>query len=316
MNKVSDMCEAQITNEPLHNSKLVLGAVLSLFDGISCGQVALNKAGIKYNEYYASEIDKYAIQIAQKNYPNTKQLGDVCKLNTSSLPKIDFLIGGSPCQNLSNVNVYSDAKGLDGGKSKLFWEFVRVFNEVKPRYFLLENVGSANVNDIEIINKELGVVGKKYNSKNLSKQYRNRIYWTNIPFDENYSEPQESMKTILQSQVEDKYYISEKMRDYIMSVGTGGWQSGKLEIDLDIARPLTATMHKMHRADTDNYVTGIAPQGKTNIRKLTPLECERLQTLPDNYTCGVSDTQRYIMIGNGWTIEPIVHILSYIQEPS
>ena len=101
-----------------------------------------------------------------------------------------------------------------------------------------------------------------------------------------------------------------------MSVGTGGWQSGKLEIDLDIARPLTATMHKMHRADTDNYVTGIAPQGKTNIRKLTPLECERLQTLPDNYTCGVSDTQRYIMIGNGWTIEPIVHILSYIQEPS
>jgi DNA-cytosine methyltransferase len=287
--------------------------VLSLFDGMSCGQIALNKIGIEYENYFASEIDKYAIQVTQKNYPNTIQLGSVTEVKGSNLPKIDLLIGGSPCQNLSNVNVYSDAKGLDGGKSKLFWEFVRILNEVKPTYFLLENVGSANNDDIEIINRELGVTGKKFNSKNLSKQYRNRIYWTNIPFDENYSEPQESMKKILQDTVEDKYYISEKMRDYIMSIGTGGWQSGKLEIDLDVARPLTATMHKMHRADTDNYVTGLAPFGKTNIRKLTPLECERLQTVPDNYTAGISDTQRYIMLGNGWTVDVIAHIFSFLK---
>lgn len=286
--------------------------VLSLFDGISCGQIALERVGVEVDNYFASEIDKYAIQVTQKNYPNTKQLGSVTELNGINLPKIDLLMGGSPCQNLSNVNVYSDAKGLDGGKSKLFWEYVRVLKEVNPTYFLLENVGSANKDDIEIINKELGVVGKKYNSKNLSKQYRNRIYWTNIPFDNLYSEPQDSMKTILQKEVNDKYYISEKMRDYIMSLGTGGWQSGKLEIDLDIARPLTATMHKMHRADTDNYVTGVAPNGKTEIRKLTPIECERLQTIPDNYTEGVSDTQRYMMIGNGWTVDVIAHIFKQL----
>ena len=283
--------------------------VLSLFDGMSCGQIALDKLGIKVDNYFASEIDKYAIKVTMKNYPNTKQIGNVVDVKCEDLPNIYLLFGGSPCQNLSNVNVYSDAKGLKGGKSKLFWEYVRVLKEVNPTYFLFENVGSANKDDIKIINKELGVVGKKYNSKNLSKQYRNRIYWTNIPFDNLHSEPQDSMKTILQKDVNDKYYISEKMRDYIMTSGTGGWQSGKLEIDLDIARPLTATMHKMHRADTDNYVTGVAPNGKTEIRKLTPIECERLQTVPDNHTEGVSDTQRYIMLGNGWTVNVITHIL-------
>jgi DNA-cytosine methyltransferase len=287
--------------------------VLSLFDGMSCGQIALNKVGIEYENYFASEIDKYAILVTQKNYPNTKQIGSVIDVKGINLPKIDLMFGGSPCQNLSNVNVYSDGKGLNGSKSGLFWEFVRVLREVRPTYFLLENVGSANKEDIEIIDKELGVKGKRYNSKNLVPQYRNRIYWTNIPFDENYSKEQLSMKSILENYVDDKYYISEKMRDYIMSAGTGGWQSGKLEIDLDLARPLTATMHKMHRADTDNYVTGLSPIGKTNIRKLTPLECERLQSVPDGYTNGISDTQRYMMLGNGWTVDVIAHIFSSLK---
>jgi len=282
--------------------------VLSLFDGMSCGQIALDQLGIKVDNYFASEIDKYAMQVTMKNYPNTRQLGDVTEIKYSGNYNIDLLIGGSPCQNLSNVNVYSDSKGLEGSKSKLFWEFVRVKNEFKPKYFLLENVGSANKEDIAIIDRELGVKGKKYNSKNITPQHRNRVYWTNIPFDETYSEPQPSMKVLLEKNVEDKYYVSEKMREYIMSQGTGGWQSGKLEIDLDVARPLTATMHKMHRADTDNYVTGIAPEGKTDVRKLTPVECERLQTVPDNYTDCVSNTRRYQMLGNGWTIEVIKHI--------
>jgi len=287
--------------------------VLSLFDGMSCGQIALNKVGIEYENYFASEIDKYAILVTQKNYPNTKQIGSVIDVKGINLPKIDLMFGGSPCQNLSNVNVYSDGKGLNGSKSGLFWEFVRVLREVRPTYFLLENVGSANKEDIEIIDKELGVKGKRYNSKNLVPQYRDRIYWTNIPFDENYSKEQLSMKSILENYVDDKYYLSEKMRDYIMSAGTGGWQSGKLEIDLDLARPLTATMHKMHRADTDNYVTGLSPIGKTNIRKLTPLECERLQSVPDGYTNGISDTQRYMMLGNGWTVDVIAHIFSSLK---
>lgn len=283
--------------------------VLSLFDGISCGQIALEKNGVHVDRYVASEIDKYAIKVTQKNYPKTEQLGGVQHIITDQLLGIDMLMGGSPCQDLSNVNVYTTTKGINGDKSRLFWEFVRILNDTNPKYFLFENVGSAKKEDIEIIDRELGVGGISFNSKNVSMQYRNRIYWTNIPFDWMHQEPQPSMKTILEPNVDPKYYVTEKMRDYIMSMGTGGWQSGKLEIDLDVARPLTATMHKMHRADTDNYVTGVAPEGKTSIRRLTPIECERLMGVPDNYTDGVSDTQRYMMLGNGWQVDVITHIL-------
>lgn len=287
--------------------------VLSLFDGISCGQVALNRVGLPINRYLASEIDRYAISVTQKNFPKTEQIGGVEHIITDDLIGIDILIGGSPCQDLSNVNVYTDKRGVNGNKSKLFWEFVRIFDDTNPRWFLFENVGSASKEDVDIINKELGVCGTPYNSKNLTPQYRNRIYWTNIPFDYMYFEPQPSMKSLLENDVHEKYYITEKMRDYVMSMGTGGWQSGKLEIDLDVARPLTATMHKMHRADTDNYVTGIAPTGKTNVRRLTPVECERLMGLPDNYTTGISDTRRYQCIGNGWDVNVISHIFKGID---
>lgn len=287
--------------------------ILSLFDGMSCGQIALNKVGIHYDRYVSSEIDKYAIKITQKNYPKTEQLGGVEHIITDQPLGIDMLMGGSPCQDLSNVNVYTNKRGVNGDKSKLFWEFVRILNDTNPQWFLFENVGSASKEDVEIIDRELGVSGIPFNSKNVSMQYRNRIYWTNIPFDWMYQSTQPSMKTILEKDVDDKYYLTEKMRDYVMSMGTGGWQSGKLEIDLDVARPLTATMHKMHRADTDNYVTGIAPEGKTAIRRLTPVECERLMGVPDNYTEGVSDTQRYMMLGNGWQVDTICHILKGIQ---
>ncbi len=287
--------------------------ILSLFDGMSCGRIALQRAGIKVENYFASEIDKYAMQVTQKNYPNTIQIGDVTKVKVSDLPKIDLLIGGSPCQDLSSSNVWTEQKGLEGKKSSLFWEFVRLLKEVKPTYFLLENVGSAKNSDIEIIDRELGVKGIKFNSKLVLPQNRNRVYWTNIPFELPTSEMTLTMQDLLETNVDDKYYITQKMYDCIISPATKGWQSGKMDIDLKIARPLTATMHKMHRADTDNYITGVAPQGKTNVRRLTPIECERLQGVNDNYTDCVSDTQRYRMLGNGWTVSVVSHIFSYLK---
>lgn len=287
--------------------------VLSLFDGMSCGQIALERAGIEVENYFASEIDKYAIKVTQANYPNTKQLGSITELDGTKLPKIDLMFGGSPCQDLSSSNVWTEQKGLQGKKSSLFWEFVRLLKEVKPTYFLLENVGSAKNSDIEIIDRELGVKGIKFNSKLVLPQNRNRVYWTNIPFELPKNEMTLTMQDLLETNVDDKYYITQKMYDCIMCPATKGWQSGKMDIDLKIARPLTATMHKMHRADTDNYITGIAPQGKTNVRRLTPVECERLQGVKDNYTDCVSDTQRYRMLGNGWTVDVIAHIFKYIK---
>ena len=283
--------------------------VLSLFDGMSCGQIALERAGIKVNNYFASEIDKYAMQVTKRNYPNTKQLGSVTELDGTTLPKIDLMYGGSPCQDLSSSNVWTEKKGLEGKKSSLFWEFVRLLKEVNPTYFLLENVGSAKNSDIEIINRELGVKGIKFNSRLCLPQNRNRVYWTNIPFELPNKEMTLTMQDLLQTNVEDKYYLTQKMYDCVMKPASKGWQSGKMETDLKIARPLTATMHKMHRADTDNYIsTKYKPLDKTNLRRLTPIECERLQGVKDNYTDGVSDTQRYRMLGNGWTVDVIVHI--------
>ena len=300
---------------------------------MSCGQIALERAGIKVDKYFASEIDKYAISITMKNFPNTHQLGDVTQLKKeklSNLPKIDLLIGGSPCQGLSNCNVYlKDGEyGVNGtGESRLFWEYVRIYKTLKEEnpnlQFLLENVGSAKLEDKKIIDEELGVKGIPFNSNLLSAQYRNRVYWTNIEFETPKVRKNLFMKDILECEIDDKYYITPKMYDYIMCTDTGNWQTGKMDINLDIARPLTATMHKMHRADTDNYVSSeYSPTGKTNIRRLTPLECERLQTLPDHYTSlgqkddgkvvKISDTRRYMVIGNGWTVDVIAHIFKHI----
>ena len=300
--------------------------VLSLFDGMSCGRLALGKAGIEVDNYYSSEIDKYAIKVADKNYPQDIQnrLGDITKITKEqllNLPKIDLLIGGSPCQGLSSSNVYlkEGGYGINGtGASRLFWEYIRIYKELKiinPNIkFLLENVGSSKIEDREIINKELETIGVKFNSNLLSAQKRNRIYWSNISFKVPKKRIDIYMQDILENNVNDKYYLTEKMYNYVMKPASKGWQSGKMEIDLKIARPLTATMHKMHRADTDNYIsTKYKPLNKTNVRRLTPLECERLQTVPDNYTNGVSNSQRYRMLGNGWTINVIAHIFKGLK---
>lgn len=157
--------------------------VLSLFDGISCGQIALERAGIKINKYYASEIKKSAIKCTQHNYPNTIQLGDATKLDLSALDNIDLLIGGSPCQDLSIANVINkgNQEGLNGKKSSLFYEYVRILKQIKPKYFLLENVANMKEKDKNLISSILGVEPIKINSNLVSYQNRERYYWTNIP---------------------------------------------------------------------------------------------------------------------------------------
>ena len=180
--------------------------VLSLFDGISCGQVALERAGIKVKKYYASEIDKYAMQITQKNYPNTIQLGDVRGVKSQNLENIDLLIGGSPCQSLSIVlqQTRNDFKG----KSGLFFEYARLLKETAPRYFLLENVASMKDECKKVISDIIGVEPILINSNCFSAQDRPRYYWTNIPFDKNIKESKLCLKDVLEKEVAEKYYYS------------------------------------------------------------------------------------------------------------
>lgn len=290
--------------------------VLSLFDGISCGMVALERAMIPVELYDAYEIEESAIRISKRNYPKINHKGDVTKAEYTE-GQYDLIIGGSPCQSLSNVNVWlKDGEyGIDGtGKSNLFYEYIRALRTVKPKYFLFENVASMKKADQDKISKLLGVKPVLINSADFSPQTRNRLYWTNIEILP-HKPVETTMQDILQGMIPDKYYISENMKRFILTPCSKGWKSGKMQIDLPKARPITATVWKGRRADTDNYVTDnfYHPTNKTNIRRLTPVECERLQTLPDYYTEGESDKNRYIAIGNGWTVDVIAHILKGVK---
>lgn len=267
--------------------------VLSLFDGMSCGQIALNRAGIKYNNYFASEIDTHAIKVAKHNYPNTICLGDVTKIDTTNLPKIDLLIGGSPCQSFSNAG---NGKGF-GGKSGLFWEYARILKEVKPTYFLLENVKMKKEWQ-DVISNELGVQPIEINSKLVSPQNRPRLYWTNIP---NVGQPTNTntlMKHILDPNADKKYELSDAKIDRVLNTirGRGFFYDGTQ----DKCGTLIAGYYKQ---PTDGIYVDLGFK-----RRLTPIECERLQTVPDNYTDIVADSHRYKMIGNGWTVDVIAHI--------
>jgi len=271
--------------------------VLSLFDGMSCGQIALNRAGIKYDAYYASEIDDKAIKVAKHNYPNTIHIGDVVKVNTSTLPKIDLLIGGSPCQSFSTAG---NGAGFNG-KSGLFWEYARILKEVKPTYFLLENV-KMKKEWRDIISNELGVEPIEINSKLVSAQNRPRLYWTNIP---NISQPTNTntlMKNILETNADKKYALQPAKIDRILNSerGRGFFYDGTQ----DKCGTVIAFYHKQ---PTDGVYVDLGFK-----RRLTPIEYERLQTVPDNYTNIVADWQRYKMIGNGWTVDVIAHIFKSI----
>ena len=274
-------------------AKPMLNAVLSVFDGMSCGQLALQRAGIEYKEYYASEIDKHAISVTQDNFPNTKQLGSITELKGSELPKIDLLIGGSPCQSFSNAG---RGAGFDG-KSGLFWEYVRILKEVKPTYFLLENV-KMKKEWKDIISKELGVEPVEINSSLVSAQNRPRLYWTNIP---NLKQPKD--KGILLKDVLNNNYKFKPLTKWFFSK----WGE-KQKIDtlktIEAEKSFCLTTNKSH---SKNYY--LTPD-KTMARMLERDEVERLQTVPNGYTNIVSKTEAHKMLGNGWTVDVIAHIFN------
>ena len=373
--------------------------VLSLFDGMSCGQIALQRAGIKVENYFASEIDKYAIQVAKHNFPNTKHIGSVVDVKGNDLPKIDLLIGGSPCQGFSFAGKQLN---FDDPRSKLFFEFVRLKNECNPTYFLLENVKMKKEYQ-DVITGHLGVEPIEINSNLLSAQNRKRIYWTNIP---GVSLPNDKgilLKDIVHENADN--HLSEKEIDYMLR-SSGKWSpstNNRFEtylnypekkahcltanlnkgvpyncffeilseyivpfdktlqiLDKEVQRGKVGYFRKDSQANRVYYIhdkaitlTGEAGGGAAKmgqylfgcitpdriekrqngqrfndgkkfytltaqdkhgvliegyIRKLTPIECERLQTVPDNYSAIVSNSQRYKMLGNGWTVDVIAHI--------
>lgn len=283
--------------------------VLSLFDGMSCGRIALDRAGVAVTNYYASEIDKYSILVSKHNYPSIIQIGDVLKVSYKdgilhtengdfNVGKIDLLIGGSPCQSISNLG---DKKGLDG-KSGLFWEYARLLKETQAAYFILENVkGSKKA--LAAIDLELNTKSVEFNSNLVSAQNRKRLYWSNIP----YVLP--TSKDIKLVEILDEYreihdISASRFRWLLSEKGLATVNKKYAAIDPEKANCLTA------RSDASwncNYVTR---QGK--ITKLSPEEYEKLQTVPVGYTSIVKTSERYRMLGNGWTVDVIAHILKGI----
>lgn len=292
--------------------------VLSLFDGISCGMVALERAGIPVERYVAYEIEPNAIKISKKNYPQIEHCGDVTTADFTQYQGFDLLIGGSPCQSLSIVQ--SKTRQHLDGKSKLFFEFVRAKEEMHPKYFLFENVASMNDESKQVISELLGCDPIFIDSGDFSAQERPRYYWTNIPVLLDYEKSKAVLADVLEDKVDEKYFYTHPL------------------LNIDLSKQVCATMdfknHDMHKrifnpnfkVHTITCVSGGHQQKKVLIlervtggymlrtRKLTPVEYERLQTLPDNYTAGVSDGARYTACGNGWTVDVIAHIFTYIKS--
>ncbi|MEE5993708.1 MAG: DNA (cytosine-5-)-methyltransferase [Oscillospiraceae bacterium] len=351
--------------------------VLSLFDGISCGMLALNRAGIPVKEYHAFEIDKYAMEVSKKNFPEIVQHGNVFDGNFKDFQGYDLLIGGSPCTYWSiskkNREITSDGEGF-----RLFMEYVRALNESKCRYFLYENNYSIHRNIKNEISEKLGVQPIMINSALVSAQQRKRCYWTNIP---DVIQPEDKgilLNDILENAVgwHDKSYcmtasyskavlhnsLKRNQRTMVAVPVYGAAQRGRykengsteqhIEIRNDgksnclttvqkdslICKPVRIgeygkggqgqRIYSVHGksvtlsangggqgAKTGLYKIDL-PDGDYIIRKLTPIEAERLQTLPDNYTAGISDTQRYKCIGNAWTVDVIAHIFKGLEGKS
>jgi DNA (cytosine-5)-methyltransferase 3A len=327
--------------------------VLSLFDGISAGRLALERAGIKVDNYYASEVDKYAIEISKKNYPNTIQMGDVTKWREWDIDwsSIDLVIGGSPCQGFSFAGKQLN---FEDPRSKLFFDFVdichRVADDNPKMKFFLENVRMKKEYQ-DVISGYMGVEPVMINSSLVSAQNRVRFYWTNIS---NVSQPKDKgiiLKDIIFDEVDEKYYLTAEAIDYMSRLRNGKprWEYHKNPID-GKAACLTANMYKgvpygvlrIPEATKKGYVEinpnegvdltfinsktrrGRRMEDKSNCltatnydycwydgyicRKLTPIECERLQTFPDNWTEGISNSQRYKALGNSWTVDVVTHI--------
>ena len=341
--------------------------VLSLFDGMSGGQIALTELDIPIDKYYASEIDKYAMQFTIQNFPNTIQVGDIRELDINKLDKIDLLIGGSPCQSLSmsgkrkglstkegmevlDLQTYLELKenGFEfEGQSYLFWEYIRIYHELiergdNPKFFL-ENVEMGKKWE-SVFNETMGRKGIHINSALVSAQNRRRIYWTDIHDD--IPQPEDRgilLKDILEEEVDEKYFLSDKMIECLK----GRVKTGNDPTCVAMTACLTPKRTEYGKQIRKEYEAGIVKEqrkniqqlepredGKTNclttvqkdnlvlvdngnfrIRRLTPTECARLQTVPEWYIWdGISDTQRYKMLGNGWNVETIKHIFKYIEK--
>ena len=310
--------------------------VLSLFDGISCGRIALQRAGINVESYYASEIDRYAIQISENNWPDIVHIGDVCKVSYSDgilhvedtdywiETDIDMVMMGSPCQSFTfagkrqgmsttdNIEVTTideylryKSEGYEfSGESYLFWEAARILREVKPKYFLLENVKMEN-KWRDIISRELGVEPVLINSADFSAQHRLRYYWTNFDIPEITEYNDTNLWDIRDSETGENYPLSKTHYEAFLK-SYPNWKPCEWERK---SKPLLASYYK--QPPHCPYVP--SDKSESGYRRLSPLECERLQTLPDNYTAGVSDTQRYKTIGNGWTVDVIAHILKSLE---
>lgn len=297
--------------------------VLSLFDGISCGRVALDRANIKVERYVAYEIDDNAIKIAKKNYPETEQRGDVFKADFTQYKGFDLLIGGSPCTYWSIAQQPETRETTNSGLGwDLFSQYVRALKESEIPYFLYENNYSMSQAIKDEITKALGVQPIHINSSLLSAQRRDRYYWTNIPCNGNDHMP-EDKNIKLQDILEYGYADRDKSlciaRRY---AGFQGTESYLCRRYFGKSFGQAAFLSKQARDEVkklwenDKYFDKDAPVEKNQqirrIRQLTPKECERLQTLPDNYTeCeGISNTERIEAIGNGWTVDVVAHILN------
>lgn len=301
--------------------------VLSLFDGISCGQIALERAGIPVTQYYASEIDKHAIKVTQHNYPNTIQLGSVTELKHIDWlnPKIDLLIGGSPCQGFSFAGKQLN---FNDPRSALFFEYVRILKEIQrvnpDVKFLLENVVMKQEYQ-DVISSYLGVQPIMINSALVSAQNRKRLYWTNI---EGITQP-EGRGIYLEDVLENGVPLKEKSQTVLATIYK---ENAKSMIKRNKQGLLVKKLFNTNPSGNgmNGWVYGIidkSPTLTTNkgegikispregyYRKLTPLECERLQTVPDQYTSSISNTQRYITLGNGWTVDVIAHIFQNLKS--
>ena len=388
--------------------------VLSLFDGMSCGRIALDRLGIAVDTYYASEIDKYAIEVAQKNYPDTIHVGDVTQLNADDFQDVDLILAGSPCQGFSFAG---NQLAFDDPRSALFFEFIRLLKAIKPKYFLLENVRMKK-EFLEVITEQVSSCYPEFqghdlfggriepiliNSSLVSAQSRERYYWTNIP---NIQQPEDRgivLRDVLEEDPGDSFNLAPAKVDRVLNqargkgffynedspkIGTiiagyhkeptdgsyietkpkqigiasdinghdilkrvyspdgksptlntmgggnrepkvvsGGAFRGRAYDDKgkrmdrngDSVANKTNQMLELRQDRKSNAITtvykdSVVVENELHWRKLTPLECERLQTVPDNYTNHVSNTQRYKMLGNGWTVDVIAHILSNMEN--
>lgn len=301
--------------------------VLSLFDGMSCGQIALNKLGINNYEYYASEIKKNAIKVTQHNYPNTIQIGDVTKVRyldgilytengEFNVGEIDLLFGGSPCQDFSIAKFRWNKEenyeyGLAGNKSILFYDYLRILKEVKPKYFLLENVRMKNDSKKQL-DEFLEVEGLFINSNLVSYQNRPRYYWTNIP---NVTIPEDrniSFQNYKESNYEEckKYKLNNtpsRIKMWSNGIGINGFTGSCANVtNSDKVYCLT---RKQDRSPNSGLV-----EFEDFCRFLTRKELEQAQTVPIGYTDIISYNQAQDLLGDGWTVDVIVHIFSFLPE--